>query len=206
MPKLIQTLIGVCRGPYRALRYWLTHVCTLKDLLETVLILLFLLPTVGSMKAGTWASEYYRFPTDRAGVDPPWLILREEYVKGMCHGAGLLLSIAVYWTFRKRFENGGRVGLIFSLLLLTPMACRAVIIWFNCSHIMEPALATTPWPTIRAYRYDDWISLSMWMPIYLLFLVFVCFKINDAIRARKEDMKQKAELANLSTPTIATSP
>src|SRR5260221_12310945 len=108
--------------------------------------------------------------------------------------------------FRKMFENAGRLELLFSLLFLTPMACRAVIIWFNSSHIIEPALATTPWPTSRAYRYDDWISLSMWMPIFLLFLVFVCFKINDASRAHKEDMKQKGELAKLSTPTIATSP
>src|ERR1700686_161515 len=119
---------------------------------ETLVIVLAFLITVAATEAGSSAREAYVYPFDQPSSK--WWFIRGDYVEGLYAAAGLLVALALYFWIQRTGVTTKTVWLWFPFSWRGGAALKALVIWLNCSQVMQPDLATTRWKSFTDYIDD----------------------------------------------------
>lgn len=132
----------------------------------------------GSLELGLSLSQKYSL-ADYPGANPPWYFIRQDAIQGAVALAGLALTLAVAWMFRRKYPMYATMLAALNVISMSGSAWRALVIFARCPHLMDPTRAVSAWPTFDAYLGDrvilagqvaGWVAgmlIALWMPAWM---------------------------------------
>jgi hypothetical protein len=130
-----------------------------------VAVLLLIVYFVGS----NWTFDEYvshalGVPEDGAPGDaPPFYFLRHDFVRGVCAGAALLLTLVLVALTWKQYQPYSGMALWMAWLWLMPPIVDALIIYWRCPHLMDARRAVSGWNTFHEYLDDPFRRAAYWV-------------------------------------------
>lgn len=130
------------------------------------------LPWISVVTYGLFSYVGFRLSKDfrfgPPGDDRPWYFLRHDFVAGASLAVGMAVCLLIALFLRKRYPANANVLMWLSLLWSGGSAWKAAVIGLGSRDLLNPALATTRWPSFDAYFGDPVIwagQVGVWAAV-----------------------------------------
>ncbi len=149
--------------------------------------ILLLLPVVyyAGGRAGLYFSEMAYVPSQRVGGDPPFYIMRGDFIQGIAIGGSGLFAAAMGLFFWRRCHVYAWMVVWMSILWTGGPLVKSVIIAFNTTDILSPLTSESSWLTLEDYLNDPVIWVSQ--VVILILAIATAFVFRPRRRAHLDD-------------------
>jgi hypothetical protein len=103
---------------------------------------------------------------------PPWYSIHSAFLKGICFGEALLITLLLSLAIVRWFPETSLVLATFGLIWLGGHVWGSVVIMVSCTDFMDPVKATTRWHTFDEFLYDPFILFGNFILPFLWLLLF----------------------------------
>ena len=153
----------------------------------------------GSELLGAFLGARLTFPRDAVGHSELLQRIREHLIGDEVALAGPLVCLVFFW---RKLSDAGRILLSMSALAAFH-GWRVLVIFWKTDQVMDPDLATTSWPTLKAYTQDP-VIFGGQISIALAGAALLAFQIWRTVRSSTPAMSTTSAASAASDPPIAS--